>query len=50
MIPDLQDFCNKINTAKRHKGKIIWIQDLREKFFLSILGKEEIFIRDSKNA
>lgn len=50
MIPDLPDFFSKINTGKRHKGKRIWIQDLREKYFLSILGKEEVFIRDLKNA
>lgn len=50
MISDLQDFFSKINAGKRHKGKIIWIQDLREKYSLSILGKEEIFTWDLRNA
>lgn len=47
MISDLQGFFSKIHAGKRHKGKII--QDLREKYFPNILGKEEIFIRDLKN-
>lgn len=33
MISDLQYFFSKINAGKRHKGKMIWIKDLKEKYF-----------------